>query len=100
VPSTSHLCAPVQPTHTVTQSHSHTVTQSHNVVTFTNTHGAGRLGACSKNKASYYGTCAWIPALFGIHAAATVLRDIADGQPQSKRAAKLRKAGEHAARQH
>jgi tRNA A37 threonylcarbamoyladenosine dehydratase len=54
----------------------------------------------SKNKASFYGTCAYMPAAFGLHASSTVLRALGSNKPQSKHARKLRQAAEYAAAQH
>ena len=54
----------------------------------------------SKNKASFYGTCAYIPAAFGLHASAKVLQALASDKPQSKSDRKLRSAAEYAAAQH
>jgi hypothetical protein len=55
----------------------------------------------SKHKASFYGTCSFIPAAFGLHAAGVVLNAIAcEGQSQSKKERALRKAAEQAAAKH
>ena len=54
----------------------------------------------SKNKASYYGTSSWIPAVFGLHAASAVLRSLADGGKQSKVEKRTREEAQHAAAQH
>ena len=53
----------------------------------------------SNNKASFYGTCSYMPAAFGMHASSTVLRSLGSGKPQSKQARKLREAAEYAAAQ-
>jgi tRNA A37 threonylcarbamoyladenosine dehydratase len=54
----------------------------------------------SNNKASFYGTCSYMPAAFGMHASSTVLRALGSDKPQSKQARKLRQAAEYAAAQH
>ena len=60
----------------------------------------------TKHKASFYGTCSFIPAAFGLHAAAVVLNALgpADGgakkNVQTKKERALRKAAEQAAAKH